>query len=521
MTKTTTLAILLLSLSSYAQKGTIIEYNYQSESYKFFKINQKGDTVQVKKPFAYKDIPTTVIINDLNTFYYDVNFETSHTMNEIIGSDQSMGMLSENFTAGYNAFSEMVGTVQESGVYNSLFTNGKFNGLDGIINVVSGNGAGESMEMTAQKDMLYDKIDMVEKEQEALSSEQEALNQKSVDLSDVFKKLITIEFVNGQLDRLMLNKDISPSEMKARSKELIALIYNTDSPSISSVANNSEDAVAALNSGYNTYSLNFKRYKQHHDVVLDSLVSVRAKLTFPELLTEVDQVIADLTFDFEGYENNLDALNTLIDEYNVAEVRNLYLTAFEKFDQIQHADFNMEYSVNTELDVTTLTMKFHESDTLNGINNVKTRKLYIPTVGGLRINSSAGLAFLRYAAGMNSYSTADGTIREVKGDAFVPALTTMFHFYRQTYRPVALGGSFGFGIPTEGDKDFIYMLGASTIFGKSQRVVLNFGVFGGKIERLDGVSVGDAYPAGLLAPTKKVFDFGGYLALTLNINKLF
>lgn len=515
-----TIVILSAIFTSNAQKSTFIEYNCQNESYKFFKVKSNGDTVQVKKPFAYKDIPTTVVVKDVNTFYYTIGFEAEHTMNQPIGSDQSMEMLSENFTAGYNAFSDMIGEVKQSDIYGSLFTNGQFNGLDGIMSLAGGHGAGEAQELSLQKDMLYSKMDALEDEQDELYEEQSNLNRKSASMSTTFKDLIKIEFVNDQLYKLMNNRDVSPAEMKSRAEELILLVYNNSTPSIADVAQESETAVSSLSNGYNDYMTNFRKYEAHHSVVLDSLNAVKSRLTYSQLISEVDKVISDLKFDYEGYFNNVDALNTLMQQYNTTEVRDQYLKAFEMYDKILHADFDLEYSLNTDMDVTTLTMSFMESDTSSG-EVLKTRKLNIPTVGGLRINSSAGIAFLRYAAGHHSYSSESGFVTEQQGDAFIPALTTMFHFYRQTYRPVSFGGSFGFGIPTEGDKNFIYMLGGSTIFGKSQRVILNFGAFGGKIAKLDGVNVGDNYPTGTIVPTKLVFDFGAYLALTLNINKMF
>jgi len=111
----------------------------------------------------------------------------------------------------------------------------------------------------------------------------------------------------------------------------------------------------------------------------------------------------------------------------------------------------------------------------------------------------------------------------VKGDLFTPAISTMFHFYRQSYRPFTIGGSFGLSVPTEGEKDFIYMTGLSGIIGKSQRVIINLGAFGGRVERLSGgLKSGDALISEYSeVPVKKVFDFGLYMGLTFNIASFF
>lgn len=510
--------IFALSIASVAsaQESTLIEYDYQTEEYSFYKVIKKKDTVikkQVKRPFSYKGVPTKVVVKNLNTFYYDVAFKAEHHTDTPVNGDESVETLSENFTAGYNAFSGMVSDVQGSDIYQSLFVDGEFQGLEGMKSMIMGMGASE----------FDQKMQALEtKELQLELTQTQVLLKSTEDLKSIFDKLMLAEFVNDQLVKLQMNKDISPVEMQTRAKELIDKVLTQ--ATLESVISTSQQNVRDITKSYNDYKNGFLLYDQQHRDMTRSIDELKGELEESGFKSVVQIFETELKNDYDAIKNNLDGLETLLTEYNVSKIREDYMTAFENYDMIMHADFDFEYSVNTEQDVTDLTMEFFETasnDTSTVSDVVKTRTLKIPTKGGLRINSSAGISFLRYAAGHDSYSSAGGSIRAIEGDAFIPSLTTMFHFYGQTPAPVTLGGSFGVSVPTEGDKAFIYMLGTSVIFGKSQRVIFNLGAFGGKISRLDGVVVGDAIADGSIVPTKKVFDFGAYAGVTFNINKLF
>jgi len=422
-------------------------------------------------------------------------------------------MLADNFSQGYAAFSDLMGEVKSSDAYGSLFADGQFQGLEGIKGLLGmGMGAAE----------FQDKFENLSTRGQGLESTQGTIADANIKLKSVFEQVLLIEFVNDQLIKLQQNRTISPDEMKGRSEELIRKLL-TD-PSLESVISTSNRQANALTSEYNRYRNSFVRYEMQEKEIERYIDEFKAEVDDDEYLMILNDFESELKTDFTEIESNLDALETLMSEYSSDYIRKGLLVAYEQYDKIQHADFDFEYSLVADEDMSRVTMEFYPTygaDSTDEVKPVKIRTIDVPTKGGLRINSSAGLSFLRYANGHDSYSSESGTIRAIEGDAFIPSLTTMFHFYGQSHRPVSFGGAFGVSVPTEGDKDFIYMLGASTIFGKSQRVILNFGAFGGKIERLDGLNVGDSYIAGGIVPTKKVFDFGAYAGITFNINKLF
>lgn len=507
------LTSILLTISTIAfSQSTLIEYNYQTETYTFYKITGKGDTVKLKKPYAIKGVPTKVVVKDLNTFYYDVAFKSEHFQNKPIGGDESVETLAENFTAGFGAFNDLIGEVKSNDIYTSLFVDGKFQGMAGL---KSAFGMAETEFQSEMK--------RLETKGKLLEESQSDILKASNDLKSVFDKLLLAEFVNDQLVKLQMNRTITPSEMRSRAQKLIEKIL-IDDVSLEGVVHYSQSSTDRLASGYSKFKNAYLMYTSLQSDLDDDISELKLKMGDDSFGGVLKTFQTELKIDFDDIVNNMDALETLMDEYNLTKVREDYLNAFENYDKIIHADFDFEYSVNADLDVTTLTMEFIENraiDTTGATNIIKTRKIDIPTMGGLRINSSAGMSFLHYMNGIASYNSDGGVVREVKGDAFTPTLTTMFHFYKQSPRSVSLGGTFGVGVPIEGDKDFVYMLGGSAIIGKTQRVIFNFGAFGGKLEKLNGVSVGDAITPGSIVPTKKVFDFGGFVGLTLNINKMF
>lgn len=509
-----TFAVLSLTFASNAQ-STLIEYDYQTEQYTFYKISKKGKKTQIKRPFSYEGIPTTVVVKNLNTFSYDVGFTTEHSTTTPISGDQDMESLTKSFGEGYSAFSGLVGEVKSSDIYGSLFADGKFQGLEGIKGLLGLGMAASEFE---------DKLENLEEKGELLESTQSKIARANKELLSTFEQIQLIEFVNDQLIKLQQNRSISPEEMKTRADVLIRKLVGE--PSLENVITATNNQVNAIKSGYNNYKNSFGLYSMQEKEIERHIEEFKAQVTEADYMMVIESFEMELKADYAEISDNMDALNTLMDEYSINYIRQGTMMAYENYDKIMHADFDFEYSLNTNEDMTRLTMEFYpvssnDSSAGDEVKAVKVRTLDVPVKGGLRINSSAGLSFLRYMNGHDSYNADGGTIRAVEGDAFIPALTTMFHFYGQSYRPVSFGGAFGVSVPTEGDKDFIYMLGSSTIFGKSQRVILNVGAFGGKIDRLDGYKVGDSITAGSIVPTKKVFDFGIYAGITFNINKLF
>ncbi len=507
--KITLITCSLLIIGSAKAQSTIIKYNYQDESFAYYKITKDLDTVRTRKPYGYSKVPTKLVIEDLNTFYYGVKFNTNSTQDEPIGAQQGMAALSESFAQGATAFNALVGEVQNSDIYKSLWSDGKFQGMEGLKSAL---GAGAA-DYPAERKKIEEQGLMLENSQKKIADETSLIK-------EVFTDLVVLELVNEQLVKLQMNKDIGLKEMQQRAYGLISKVL--DAPTLENAVTKWQESTDDMQSAYYGFKGAYNLYNSQKSMVVGTIEEMKASVGDGVFYSQISDFQQEINYKYAEISNTFEALDHLMDEFNPEKIKNDYVHAFEAYDQIMNADFDFEYSVKNELDVTTVTMEFYELKGGDSTGQVlKTRTVDIPTKGGLRINSSAGVSFLRFIDGHATYNSDNGVVNKVQGDAFLPSLTTMFHFYRQTPNPLMFGGSFGISVPTEGDKEFIYMMGTSLIIGKTQRVIFNLGGFGGKINRLEGLSVGDSVVEGSIIPVNSVFDFGIYAGLTFNISSLF
>ena len=102
-------------------------------------------------------------------------------------------------------------------------------------------------------------------------------------------------------------------------------------------------------------------------------------------------------------------------------------------------------------------------------------------------------------------------------------MTSFIHFYAPSRKAVTVAGSFGIGFPLGGGENLqsiSFFLGPSLLFGNSERIVLNAGIMGGKVERLSqGYKLGDYYTSDAnQAPTASVYELGYYLGISFNLS---
>jgi hypothetical protein len=325
-----------------------------------------------------------------------------------------------------------------------------------------------------------------------------------------------VDFTNQELQKLLYNPNITHAEMKQRAEMLAKEVFN-GSVDLNKVIMQSTEKAKVINN----YKSLYASYASNSESITSSINELNTKLKTESTKSELagfNKVISDRTKTVQG---NYELLEQSSADMNQADIRKKLMEVYDYYDKIIHADFNYEYSLLTDRDITQVRMRFGLNQ-FDSVGAIKTRIVNVPTHGGLRINTSAGMSFVSFLGGQNSYLNDAGLIKEVKGDLFSPAVTTMFHCYRQSYRPFTVGGSFGLSVPIEGQKDFMYMGGLSGIIGKKQRVIINVGALGGKVERLsDGFKAGDMLVSEYSeVPMKRVFDFGFFVGVTFNINSL-
>jgi hypothetical protein len=146
----------------------------------------------------------------------------------------------------------------------------------------------------------------------------------------------------------------------------------------------------------------------------------------------------------------------------------------------------------------------------------------VKVYGGLRVKASVGLNFGQFFSRPEQYFVRDATIQSSDKDAFSPILTSFVHFFAPRGKAVSVAGSFGVGFPIGGGESLqavSFFLGPSLVFGKDQKIVLNAGLMGGKVDRLSqGYKVGDEYFSDSNeAPTSSVYELGYYLGVSFNL----
>ncbi len=500
------LVTIFLTSEIFAQ-STLIEYNFHDETYVFYKITRNGKKVETKKPFGYAGVPVKFVVKDMNTACYNVSFETQSYEQKPENSEANVQSLISGYTASTSGENQSDGGGSN---FTALMTNGVFQPTTGHSGAF-GMAAGE-----------------FEKEFEMLDAQSVLLDEANTEMVKSSKKIASImdyiqivEFTNRELLKLINNSNLKEADLKKRATDLTMKVLDnsTEMEQVLIVSNSKtselQKEIGEYIKAYNTFQYNAELLKHSISIANERVKNENFKMTSNNLSKQVEDRKLNLD---ENYED----LQGLLTRDINSEMRTKLMEVYNNFDNIMNTDFNYDYTLNSDKDVTRITMEFVRP-IVDSTKVIKTRYLDIPTQGGMRVNSSAGMSFATYFGGQNTYFNNNGIIGEETGDVFIPTLTTMFHFYRQTYKPFALGGSFGLSVPLEGEKDFMYMTGLSGILGKSQRVIFNAGVFGGRVNRLDQqLRSGDALTSIYSeVPVKKVFDFGVYIGLSFNISSLF
>lgn len=196
-----------------------------------------------------------------------------------------------------------------------------------------------------------------------------------------------------------------------------------------------------------------------------------------------------------------------------------------EYEALNNNDFKYTYRTEAIGDRTTLDLNFYKKDTLGYRMSDGSRRpapINVPVYGGIKMNVSIGLNFAQFFNQPQEYYLRDTVLSSEDSDRFLPVATTFIHFYPQRTNNVALGGSFGIGIPLTGSENFSsinFFLGPSLIFGKSQRIVLNTGLMGGKVKELSrGLNVGDTVLPQSEIPTASRYKIGYFLGVSFNLN---
>jgi len=138
--------------------------------------------------------------------------------------------------------------------------------------------------------------------------------------------------------------------------------------------------------------------------------------------------------------------------------------------------------------------------------------------GGWKMDFTQGVLF--YHLPTKSYGKADDKVVETGSKTSSTAFGALLHLYPRMF--LNIGGdvqlSFSGGVGLDGS-DVRYFAGGSVGFGVERRTVITYGAVWGKVNELQGLTVGDPAPSGDI-PYRSRLDRGTFIGLTFNFDRL-
>ncbi|MFN7117496.1 MAG: hypothetical protein ACK4TA_11905 [Saprospiraceae bacterium] len=223
--------------------------------------------------------------------------------------------------------------------------------------------------------------------------------------------------------------------------------------------------------------------------------------------------------DIESLENKILQLVTQIPDVDVLKLAALW----REYEALQGNSFTKNYRALAEGDNLVFDIRLvpNDSGIANKAPTLQLAPLQVPVASSFKVNASIGLAFGQVFDRPKTYFVQDNTIRAEDQDSFLPFVASFFHFYGQSKGTVSLGGNFGIGLPITGDsaQSASFFLGPSLIIGRSDRLVINTGLMGTRVQRLaQGLTEGSVFLSSVNnVPTKNVYEMGYFLGLSFNV----
>ncbi len=468
------LSVLLFCLLSMAGKAQqyLIRYDLHEEKTKYFRVKAE-DTLRIKSIDLKKSGRITLQVNNYNPFYWNAKVTAFKTP-----VDQEVG-----YGDAFNPFSVLAGGLGDL-----------MSGLPKI-DLPKNRGA-----------LSRDELD--EKTFNYLSTVAKYASQYE-DLQLLNKKVEDLQ--TAKLELIELKYDIRKKEstIKAEAETIIKKVLNTNELELGNV----------LDIGKN-YNTRLSTALTEATSLVNS-IQVQQKSINPAQVYE-DKTLKEIGDNATSSYQKLDRLRTaqagnpnlILDD--VAAVAKLY-------KEIAAANFQFVYAVKNEDEISDIKLEIYpkvetgQKDTLVQFFEL-TRRQYV------RIKNSLGIAFTFFPENNTSYFIgADSIIRRGDRDLFTPLLSTLIHFYPGKSKGLKIGGTFGFGIPLQGEKkDVNFLLGLSAAVGKNEPVLISLGAAGAKVSKLSygnqlGAKTRETDPAKL---TSSGYGIGGFLSVTFNLSNL-
>jgi hypothetical protein len=223
------------------------------------------------------------------------------------------------------------------------------------------------------------------------------------------------------------------------------------------------------------------------------------------------------------------------EKYTTEEIGQRIEKLEQEYEHIKYTPFEYVCNYMARGDMLSLGLEFFELSKLARSENnipgasitdtmrkIRTKSMNIIVRGDMKFTTSIGLGFPTYFKHNQNFTNPDTMIRSVAGNNFSPCVASYINFYPYRGRNAHIGGSFGIGIPVQGENtgNMNFFLGLSSVLGANSKVVINAGVAIGQVNVLNnGQRVGDILPYKEDPSTSKAFKMGGFFGISFALNK--
>lgn len=489
----TTLALCIALTMTQAQ-DLIIDYDYLSKRSVYYKVNRKGDTIQVSSPIVKQNSDVLVRVRNFNEMALAA--ETEVSAETLVESTNPFGMFS---------MLSPVFNIASKNVLKDMFDK---NGVDiSEIDYELGFSTDDAENDEQLSDVRNDFVD---------------LNNSMYDLSRLETQIENLEFGLNQLYQLSRNTMLPGQEIKEQARVIVSRsLKNGDNPSLTNFYRARENIMEDRSAHIHTAE------RASRGVLKYAAVETETNFGFSSAKNaKIYQEMAAQTTEL------LEAIESFESSYTKEEIEQMLQMMQEMYFAIQNSSFTYNTTAVAEGDRTNINLSFFEIPELETVDHndqtegtdeededgdydeddwdydvydeaerqfyrnqarvMRTKSFKVKVSGGLKITPSFGISFPSYGnSAKEFYSQGDTLIMEDKGDNFTPNISAFVNFYPYTGRAVNFGGTFGVGIPIKGSIAPSFMLGGALILGNQYRVTITGGMSTGPVTRLErGYTVG-------------------------------
>ncbi len=485
----------------YDAETTLIKYIYDGE--------------EIKSPKVKKDGNIFLHVENYNNYIYSLEVKANNQLLQIPPG------------SGLGSIIPLGGT----GVNIPLMGDSGAGG--GYINIPGGGGDEFGFVSEEEEDSDFEQFQLLYLEYEGILNN---MVKKEAAFSKIYEEVGKIEIERefrsiglSEIHKIKWNPNLTPAQVKRMSYQFlnkILEIEDTSQITLDYLIQKGDDR-PELSKSRSLLEKNSKDYDEDvADLTMFSEKIKNVNLSFDEFFFMQDNAI-EIQKKALDVQQSIETQKALIDKlYKNTGTKELQkmTSIWYEYEALKANDFSYTYRTEATGDRTVLSIKFTAKDSLGNvlpINKKELAPIKVPVYGGMKINVSVGLSFGQYFDQPQSYYLQDTVILAENADAFLPIITSFFHFYPQRVGNLSIGGNFGIGIPisnSESGQSVSFFLGPSFIFGKSQRIVLSTGLMGGKVQQLSqGLKAGDKLPPFSAVPTRNSYQLGYFLGVSFNI----